>query len=146
MTLEIDRGDELNLVGHTITRFLFFDNKEHEWGHHGQYWLWLDDGRVIEFSSTGYDADSPTMEEIEVMDVEECLHCKEPHPASRVSTADEGFEITSWGLQPREKYTWCSNGHNYSYRSSFVPNERSAASGNALGDTQTAATDYRHSA
>lgn len=69
-----------SLIGRTITRVLWFDMSPGEdWTHHETAWLFLDDGRVIEFGSWGHDADGATMDAIEVINVASCLHCGKPH-------------------------------------------------------------------
>lgn len=46
-----------SLVGRTIVRVEWFDpNDGAGWTEHERAWLWLDDGRVIEFASWGHDA------------------------------------------------------------------------------------------
>jgi len=47
----------LTLAGHRITSAQWFDPSEgDEWNDHGCYELTLDDGRIIRFTSGGYDA------------------------------------------------------------------------------------------
>ena len=111
--------DELteSLEGRTINRALMFDaSPKSEWTHHETFWLWLDDGRVIEFSSWGYDADGATITEIEVINVEQCLHCSKPHPDSQVfykDAVDTPVERLRGG-----RYTYCTNGNNIAWRES----------------------------
>jgi len=52
-----DRELIQSMVGHTITRALWFDDSPGEnWCGHEIGYIQLDDGRVIEFSGYGYDA------------------------------------------------------------------------------------------
>lgn len=102
-----------SLVGRTITRVHWFDaSPKSDWSHHETCYLWLDDGRVMEFSSYGYDADGATIEEIEVVDVGSCEHCRKAHPASRV------FKRADYE-DPRRYppfYAFCEDGNHVSWR------------------------------
>lgn len=63
-----------SLVGRTITRARWFDaSPRHEWADHETCWIWLDDGRVIEFSSYGYDASGAVISEAAAADVAKWL-------------------------------------------------------------------------
>ena len=109
-TDETDEALMLSLVGRTITRGWFFDaSPDSEWQHHETCWLWLDDGRVVEFSSYGYDADGATVNEIEVMNVESCLSCKQPHPDSQIFTRE------SRQAEGPNRYTYCVNGNDIAW-------------------------------
>ncbi len=105
--------DMETLVGHTITKAIGFDESPNqEWAHHDTFWLWLDDGRVIEFSSYGYDADGATVDEIEVVDVVDCLRCHKAHGPTKVTTYDFGDEwMARKGIKAGDKYAFCSNGN-----------------------------------
>lgn len=97
-----------SLVGHVITRVLWFDSAPNdEWTGHDTAWIWLDDGRVIEFGAWGHDAWGATMSEVRVIDVEQCLHCGKPHLDARIC---EGWEYS--GRLPTTPFAWCSDGHN----------------------------------
>lgn len=105
----LEEGRELadSLVGKTITRALWFDNAPgRDWTGHETAWLWLDDGRVIEFGAWGYDAWGATLAEIRVVDVETCLHCGQPH---RDAPVCDGWELDSLDL-PRGAFAWCDDG------------------------------------
>lgn len=55
-------GTEQGLEGRTITKAVFYDDNDGDWGHHGDFYLWLDNGKIAVFSSSGYDADCPILE------------------------------------------------------------------------------------
>ena len=97
-----------SLVGRTITRARWFDESPDEtWNGHETAWLWLDDGRVIEFGGYGYDAWGATISEIRVVDVERCDHCGARHENCRVC---EGWGSPS-DRYPNVPFVWCSDGH-----------------------------------
>lgn len=104
MPEDIEQGQALldSLVGRTVVRGRWFDESPNGgWAHHETAWLWFDDGRVIEFSSYGYDADGATVNEIEVMDIVSCGHCGEPHPDIEI--------IEHWGTG--ERVYFCDGNH-----------------------------------
>jgi hypothetical protein len=69
-----------SLAGRTITRASWSDDCEQEWsGPHGVAWLWLDDGRVVEFTGWGYDAWGGTAREVTLVRVDNCLNCGGVH-------------------------------------------------------------------
>ena len=64
---ELEEQIELikSMVGHKITDAKWFDaNPNSDWCHHETGVLYLDDGRAIEFSSWGHDADGATIKDI----------------------------------------------------------------------------------
>lgn len=68
------------LAGRTITRVKWFEESEGDSGCGTERaWLWLDDGRVIEFGSWGHDWWGATVDEITVGDVAGCLTCGKSH-------------------------------------------------------------------
>lgn len=67
MSDDLEKGRELmqSLVGRTITAASWIDsNPKEDWGHHEEATITLDDGRVILFSSYGYDADGAEVSDI----------------------------------------------------------------------------------
>ena len=109
-----------SLVGRTITRARWFDaSPDREWTHHETGWLWLDDGRVIEFGSWGHDADGATMDEIEVVEIDACLHCGAAHGVTRLRTGDE---LGPYGVRGSVKHAYCaSDGTRIAYREMLSP-------------------------
>lgn len=60
-----------SLVGATITKVRWFDaNPDDDWTEHETAWLWLDDGRVIEFGGWGYDAWGATIRSVATKELE----------------------------------------------------------------------------
>lgn len=58
-----------SMIGRTITDARWWDESPDDtWGHHETGRLTLDDGRTIEFSSYGYDADGATIEDVTLHD------------------------------------------------------------------------------
>lgn len=108
---EADEDLMRSLVGRTITRTRWFDESpDNTWTHHETAWLWLDDGRVIEFSSYGYDADGAAVSEIELIDVDRCLHCGQPHSDQVV------FRASYYGNETAPRYAFCTDGNHTAWR------------------------------
>jgi hypothetical protein len=106
-TFEEDQQLAESLIGRTIVRALWRDAApQQEWDHQEDCWLWLDDGRVIEFSSYGYDVDGATINEITVMDIASCLHCGAAHKDQQVFVEPLG-----------RPYAYCVNGNDHGWRS-----------------------------
>lgn len=98
-----------SLVGRTIVRAKWFVNDE-------EAWLWLDDGRVIEFGGTGYDdSGAATVNEIELVDVEDCLHCHQPH-GERVI-----YGLQSWHDKPLPRRAYCLDGNHIAWEEPSPP-------------------------
>lgn len=107
--LEADQELAQSLVGRTITRARWFDESpDEDWTGHEVAWLWLDDGRVIEFGAYGYDAWGATMSEIRIVDVPQCIHCGQEH-------LDASVHVGGWGgpklnnLPSDRSFAWCSD-------------------------------------
>lgn len=66
MSDDVEKERELmqSLVGRTITAATWIDAGSGDWGHHEEGTITLDDGRVILFSSYGYDADGATVDDV----------------------------------------------------------------------------------
>lgn len=70
--------------------------------------LYLDDGRTVAFSGWGHDWCGLTVEEVEMIDVAECLACGQPHPASRVFREN--------GRGRAAPHAFCSDGNRIAWR------------------------------
>ena len=118
MKKHLENKDLDTLVGRTITRVLAFDaSPDHEWEHHETFWLWLDDGRAFEFSSYGYDADGATFSELDLIDIERCAHCGEPHPDTDIFVVEyESPYNTERGLTKGQRYTYCTDGMHIAWK------------------------------
>lgn len=78
------------------------ENPDDGWDGHERAWLWLDDGRVIDFGAFGYDAWGATVDEIRVVDVERCDNCGQEHPDSQL--------YTGWPRKDGRAFAWCTDG------------------------------------
>jgi hypothetical protein len=101
-----------SMVGCTIVRSDWFDRSpDSDWTGHEQARIWLSDGRVIEFGGWGYDAWGATVREINLIDVDECLYCKESH---------KDLELhLPWGsgdkIHETHKHAWCKDGNHVAW-------------------------------
>ena len=99
------------LVGATIVRADWRDvSRGEKWTEHERGRLWLSDGRIIEFSVSGYDAWGAAVREARLINVGQCLNCGQPHPESELFKVD-----ALGGPKDADEYAYCTDGNNIAW-------------------------------
>jgi hypothetical protein len=105
-----------SLMGRTIVRVKIHD-ATFEWPEgEDRVWLFLDDGRVINFGGYGYDAYGATCDEIEVVDIPSCKKCGQEHRDRQTFPVEEWQRLKDPGLLLHSKYAYCTDDNSIGWR------------------------------
>lgn len=93
-----------SLVGRTVRRVLRTGDPDSQGRDHA--WLFLDDGRVVEFQGWGHDWWGLMVREVRTIDVDACRHCGLAHHDLQVFTQANGRD-----------YAYCTDGNHRAWKS-----------------------------
>lgn len=94
------------MVGHRVTRALCRDSDSDTTRMWRRAWVWLDDGRCIEFAAWGEGYGCGTVTQIDTIDIINCLWCKADHGPRQIFTKPEPEE----GDYLPRRFAYCTDG------------------------------------